>query len=765
MENSFSPCCGMLARGGEMGKQTRSFPWEETDLGPVQTWPAPLLHALGLCLESSSPMGVFWGPSLLFFYNDPLKTLIGDKHPRALGRPGEEVFSEIWPTIGPLLKNVLATGTPTGAKDQLLALNRNGAIHDGYFSYTYSPIRDEQGKVVGVLNVGFETTERVLAERALRASETRYRAFAHATSNSMYRMSADGNQLLEMLGTTLRPHDAAAGPLTSPFEDYVHPDDREFARQAAQECLRGGVPSEIELRARHPDGTFDWVHCRTVPIRNEQGEIVEWLGSATDIAERKRAEEALLHSEARLKAAIDLIGLSPYSWDPVTSALEWDARLRAIWGLPPDAVVDHEVFLSGLHPEDRARVLAAIEAAVDPRGDGVYAIEYRVIGITDGIERWVATYGQTTFRDGRAAGFTGAALEVTDRKRAEERLRQSEARLAEILEQLPVGVGLFDTAGHLQIGNSLLRRIVGDFVPSRDPDSGRRWRAYDAAGNLLKRDQYPSARAMRGETVSPGVDFIRTHEDGGEIWTRVTASPFHNQGGEIVGAITVIQDIDDEKLAQEANLVLIAELQHRTRNLLAVVRSIAQQVLKTSASREDFAARLNDRLSALSRVQSLLSRPAGTPVSLGELLTLELSALGVEERDPRFALSGPEVALPYTVVQILALALHELSTNALKYGALSTPDGQLRIAWQVFAGDRGERRLSLTWHETGIVEKEKGAEPMRRGYGRELIERALPYQLRARTKLEVMDREICCMIDLPLTGAAGEITGDASAAE
>jgi PAS domain S-box-containing protein len=145
---------------------------------------------------------------------------------------------------------------------------------------------------------------------------------------------------------------------------------------------------------------------------------------------RRNAAERVRWSEARLQTAVDLVGLSPYSWDPVTNALEWDDRLRAMWGLPPGAHVDADVFFAGVHPEDRPRVEAAIAACTDPTGDGVYHIAYRVIGIGDGTERWVSTYGRTVFAEGRPVAFTGAALDITERKRAEERLRAVQAELA-----------------------------------------------------------------------------------------------------------------------------------------------------------------------------------------------------------------------------------------------------------------------------------------------------------------------------------------------
>jgi PAS domain S-box-containing protein len=136
-----------------------------------------------------------------------------------------------------------------------------------------------------------------------------------------------------------------------------------------------------------------------------------------DVIARRISEQRLRESEARLQAAVDLVGLGCYSWDPQTNALDWDARLKAMWGLPAEAHVDYEVFITGVHPEDRARVEAAIAKCADPRGDGICDIEYRVRGIGDGVERWVTTRGQTYFENRTATGFLGVALDITDRKK------------------------------------------------------------------------------------------------------------------------------------------------------------------------------------------------------------------------------------------------------------------------------------------------------------------------------------------------------------
>jgi len=258
-----------------------------------------------------------------------------------------------------------------------------------------------------------------------------------------------------------------------------------------------------------------------------------------------------LAAVTRLQAAVDLLGLGLYAWDPQTNALKWDVQMRAIWGLPPDAHVDHGVWHERIHPEDVARVNTAGASCRDPNGDGLYDIEYRING-WDGVERWVATRGQVTFHGGRAVGFLGVAVDITERKQAEERLRDSEARLAAILEQLPIGVGLVDREGRFLLRGGLLGNLWDNVMPSQDPAQRERWRSYDADGQLLQPAGYPGARALRGETVLPGTDFIHTADDGHQTWIRVSAAPFRNAAGDVVGAVAIMQDVDAAKRAEQA---------------------------------------------------------------------------------------------------------------------------------------------------------------------------------------------------------------------
>jgi two-component system, chemotaxis family, CheB/CheR fusion protein len=193
---------------------------------------------------------------------------------------------------------------------------------------------------------------------------------------------------------------------------------------------------------------------------------------------------------------------------------------------------------------------------------------------------------------------------------------------------------------------------------------------------------------------------------------------------------------------------MAVELQHRARNLLGVVEGIAAEIVHDCDTIDTFRDRFGDALAALSRAQDLLSRGDGHPVTVGTLLRTELTALNGGRLDRRVTLDGPEFALGDTAAQMLALAIHELGTNARKYGALSDRAGRLAVTWRL-RGGRANRRVVLEWLEQGLAALQRVGTPMT-GYGRRLIEQGLPSSLDATTSYEVGDGAVRCTIDLPL---------------
>ncbi|MGA2014727.1 MAG: PAS domain-containing protein, partial [Solirubrobacteraceae bacterium] len=159
----------LFAAGGENGALMAAVDWGATSLGEPEQWPLSLRTAVSVCLESRFPMLIWWGPELVMIYNDSYRGILGAaKHPSAMGQAGADCWPEIWDVIGPMLRGVLEEGAATWSEDQLLLLDRNVEEEECYFTFSYSPIRDEAGGVGGVFTAVFETTERVVGERRMR---------------------------------------------------------------------------------------------------------------------------------------------------------------------------------------------------------------------------------------------------------------------------------------------------------------------------------------------------------------------------------------------------------------------------------------------------------------------------------------------------------------------------------------------------------------------------------------------------------------------
>jgi two-component sensor histidine kinase len=204
-------------------------------------------------------------------------------------------------------------------------------------------------------------------------------------------------------------------------------------------------------------------------------------------------------------------------------------------------------------------------------------------------------------------------------------------------------------------------------------------------------------------------------------------------------------DFADAELLPHARHAI--EFQHRLKNLLAITRAIAARTAENSLNLEEFAAHFDGRLAALSRTQKFLARAATFKIDLEEMVRAELLSHCAEGLE-NVTVAGPHVLLSQKAAENLGLAMHELVTNAVKFGALSFPYGKLAVGWRI---DQ-PKILALEWKESAAAPIDPA--PARNGFGREFLERGLPYQLRANTHLEFHSEGVCCLIELPLAGNA-----------
>ena len=461
--------------------------------------------------------------------------------------------------------------------------------------------------------------------------------------------------------------------------------------------------------------------------------------------ERARAESALRDSEERLRqfgeATQDVLWIrhaGTLQWTYLTPAFE------AVYGLGIAEALKGDHYRNWqdlVIAEDRAEAVSRIDRVRE--GEAI-CFEYR-IRRPDGSLRWLR---DTDFpmRDeaGRVRRIGGISQDVTSLKESEERLRTSEGRLRALVEG--VSQLVWRAVGH------------GDWTwasPQWTAFTGQAEAESHGLGWLATVHPDDRAHAMAAwervkDTEGLQAEFrIRNAATGAYRWFQTRAAPRRDARGRVVEWLGTSTDVHQLKVLQNSQAVMVAELQHRTRNLIAVVRGIADDTMEHTGPAQAFRAAFSARLTALSRVQGLLSRAEVEPVTLAAVLRLEFDAFGAGTADPRITVAGPDVWLHNANVQTLALALHELATNARKYGALSHEGGRLAVTWSERA-EGGERRLLLDWTETGLEQA-----PARTrsapggGYGRELIERALPYALGAGTSYAIDGTGVRCTIDLP----------------
>jgi PAS domain S-box-containing protein len=333
-----------------------------------------------------------------------------------------------------------------------------------------------------------------------------------------------------------------------------------------------------------------------------------------------------------------------------------------------------------------------------------------------------------------SSGFLKIMRDWTSRREAERALAQSEERFRTLAEHIPQLVFRSTSMGQRTWGSPQWVSFTG---LSEKNSLGLGWM------DAVHPEDYKLTLDAWAEAEPKGELYVehrfRRAIDAQYRWFQTRAKRLE-ANGEWFGTST---DIDDLRRLKERQDVLLRELHHRTGNLLAVIASIARRTAQNSASVRDFSARFENRLQAFSRIQHQIARNNAASVQLADLVNMELEALGLLETG-RVKIEGPSCRLNPKQAETLALALHELGTNAIKYGAMATENGKLSVSW--ICSPEGERWLE--WLETGVAGLE--AVDGRRGYGRELIEVALPYALGAQTRLDFHESgTVRCAIILP----------------
>jgi PAS domain S-box-containing protein len=591
---------------------------------------------------------------------------------------------------------------------------------------TVGCVRNAQRGLQYFVSVVEDISEQKRAELALRESrEDLERAQALARTGSWRLDVASGE--IAMSGELRRLFCDMKGSLTyKNFLAATHPGDRGHVKRNWKAALKGAsCDTECRLIA---GGKTTWVHVRAELQFDDQGTLLSTFGTVQDISDKKEAEEQLRQSEERLRLSNEAADICTFTIDLESGLAQSSPELAAMLGVVKVAVAIEEAF-SRVHREDVARVRAQYEAALRGGGDGKFKADFRFVR-PGGEIRWITWAGRVDFRGVPANQVpfcvAGACVDITERMKAQEAVQASEARFRGIFEHAATGIAILDLQGRFESCNSAYSTMAGyteeelcglNFREVLHPDD----RDIDLAENRRLLAQEISSFAISNRLI---------RKDGRAIWRYKHVSLLRNAAGTPARIISLVTDMTERKRHEERINLLMSEVNHRCKNMLSVVQAIARQTAATNPG--NFVECFGERIQALAASQDLLVKNEWNGVDLRELAQSQLGHFK-DLIGTRIELGGAPLLITAPAAQTVGMALHELATNAGKYGALSDDKGCVEVRWSLEPGEGGADTFVMSWCERG---GRHVAEPSHSGFGTTVLRQVAKEGLAARVELD-----------------------------
>ena len=449
------------------------------------------------------------------------------------------------------------------------------------------------------------------------------------------------------------------------------------------------------------------------------------LAEVGQAAALRQVRDSERHHRAIFESAIDY---AIVVIDPRGHITNWNEGARRILGWTAEEVLGTHVDLF-FTPEDRVAGIAAAEMrAALALGRGA---DERWHLRRDGSRFWANGEMMILRADdsGAATGFIKILRDRTEAREVGVRLEQSERALREqqrqlraVLDTIPVGIA-FAVAPEARVvgGNRRLEEMVGHpLIKSPDAASHGAWTAFHADGRRVRGREYPLVRIIENNLDHDELECEYQRPDGTRWWMRIVGAPMRDADGTLLGAVVAISDISARRRADELQTLMNHELSHRLKNQMTIVQAITRQTIRSASDLDALQTVLSDRLMVLGSAHDILLGGAVEKAPLAAVIRGGTGVLG-EVADAQLTLSGPDLEIGPAMALPLGLMVHELSTNAAKYGALSTPAGRVSITWSVET-EAAPPRLRLLWAESGGPAVR---EPTRKGFGSSLITRGI----------------------------------------
>ena len=477
--------------------------------------------------------------------------------------------------------------------------------------------------------------------------------------------------------------------------------------------LRPGAPYDSQFRIRRPDGEIRWLTAHSLVRVNDAGTPVELVGVNWDSTAQKQAEWRLVEAERRLALATEAAAIGIWDWDIASGAFFYSPRARSIYGFSPDETITFELLQQRTYPQDYRYVEPILGRALDPIQRAQETYRYRISRADTGEERWLLAHGSAVFAHNQPIRYTGTLQDITEDVRVQERLEDEQARLQLALSAADLAIWELEVATNRVTASPELNRLYR-FADGAAP-SIEDFQALYAPGERERVEAESAASFAKGDRT---IRFEAKHQwpDGVVKWIGVRARILVDDQGAPTRVIGVAMDVTERHRYEEQLQLTARELQHRVKNNLAVVQSIAAQSFRGSASKEEGVAVFAGRLRALASATELLTKGNWEAVPVAEIVEEILRPFRDEKRS-HFTFEGAPIRIPSNIAVTLGMALHELSTNAVKYGALSNDRGVVAVRWQPNATG-----IVIDWQEK---DGPAVAPPARSGFGTKLLTRGL----------------------------------------
>jgi PAS domain S-box-containing protein len=515
--------------------------------------------------------------------------------------------------------------------------------------------------------------------------------------------------------------------------------DEQFARA----CLEQHREHVAQFRiVRANDGEVRWIETRNL-ISYEEGRPSRIVGIGIDVTERKKAEAELKESEGRLADALAAGQVIAFEWDPATRQSRRSANAALILGDEERGGAGRwrcDTFFQRIHPDDREAFRTSIRqlSAAAPS----YALSFRFRG-ADGRLLWLEETAKGEFdAAGRLLRIKGLTRDITDRKKAERALAERNLQLSLAARAALVGTFSYD------IETDEIRFSEGYAAIHGLPEGSCHtmrciWQAGVHSEDLARVEELRS-QTLRDRRREYGTEYRIVRSTGEIRWIEARCFVSYHSDGRPERIVGVNIDVTDRRRAEEHQRMLVAELDHRVKNVLATVSAVASRTQDASRSGADFATDLAGRIRSMAATHELLSGGQWMGVPLGELVRRELAPYLTGNNTD---LGGPDLTLRPEAAQALSMVLHELTTNAAKHGALSTDRGQVSVRW-----DRTRAGVRMQWQE---ADGPPVRPPERCGYGTDVIRNLIPYELGGAVDLSFTPAGVRCVLTIPAAELGG----------